>query len=311
MPRFSIIVPCFNAEAFLPAALETVTNQTERDWEFICVDDGSGDGTFPMLLSAALKDTRIRVIRQRNQGPGAARNRGAAAARGEILVFLDADDLWVPGKLASLGGAFDGADRPDLVFSQVAFFRDNPGAPSAFSTVPAGQLTVRNFIGENPTCTMSNVAITAETFRRVGGFDTDMHHSEDLAWLIRVAASGAAINGIPEMLTFYRANEQGLSADLEAMHRGWRRAAAQVTALDPSVSPADIRAAEAVHLRYLARRALRTGAPATTALNLICRALAKSPAGYFNDPRRSLAIAAGSLAALFMPASTRRMAFGN
>ena len=311
MPRFSIIVPCFNAEAFLPAALETVTNQTERDWEFICVDDGSGDGTFPMLLSAALKDNRIRVIRQQNQGPGAARNRGAAAASGEILVFLDADDLWAPGKLAALGRAFAAADRPDLVFSRVAFFRDDPGAPGAFSTVPAGPLSVRSFMGENPTCTMSNIAITAETFRRAGGFDTDMHHAEDLAWLIRAAASGAVIKGIPETLTFYRANEKGLSADLEAMHRGWRRAVAQVTVLDPSVPPADIRAAEAVHLRYLARRALRTGAPATTALHLICRALAKSPSGYFNDPRRSLAIAAGSLAALFMPVGARRLAFGN
>ena len=55
-------------------------------------------------------------------------------------------------------------------------------------------------MGENPTCTMSNIAITAETFRRAGGFDTDMLHAEDLAWLIRAAASGAVIKGINNMI---------------------------------------------------------------------------------------------------------------
>lgn len=311
MPRFSIIIPCYNAAEFLPSALLTVARQTVHDWELICVDDGSTDETAALLERAAAVDSRIHVIRQENRGPGAARNNGAAAASGQVLAFLDADDVWAAEKLSRLAAVFDRSNPPDLVFSQVAFFRDNPEAPSARSTIPDGPLGVRNFLGENPTCTMSNIAVTADTFARTGGFDAGMHHSEDLAWLIRVAASGANIGAIPETLTFYRTNEKGLSADLEAMHQGWRRAVHQLETMDQPISAADLRAAEAIHLRYLARRALRTGAPATTALSLIARALAKSPRAYFSDPLRGTAIAAASLAALIIPAGTRRLAFRN
>ena len=152
---------------------------------------------------------------------------------------------------------------------------------------------------------------SATTFRRAGGFELGVSHSEDLAWLIRMAGAGLRIEGIGETLTFYRANEGGLSADLEAMHRGWKLAIAQAAELDPSISPAELRAGEAIHLRYLARRALRTGASARTSLALIGRALVKSPRAYFNHPRHSLSILAGACAALIMPIRIRRHTFGN
>ena len=91
----SVIVPAFNPGAYLVEAVESVLAQTVADWELIVVDDGS-TACFPDLGA----DARIRIVRQPNGGPASARNRGIDLARGEFVAFLDADDLWLPTKLA-------------------------------------------------------------------------------------------------------------------------------------------------------------------------------------------------------------------
>ena len=91
--RFSIIMPVYNAEATLAAALASVCSQSFADWELLCVDDGSTDGSAVILADRAARDSRIRVFHQANAGVGAARNRALALVRGEFFLFLDADDL--------------------------------------------------------------------------------------------------------------------------------------------------------------------------------------------------------------------------
>ena len=98
-PRVSIIIPAFNAEARIEAALETVLQQTMRELEVIVVNDGSYDRTASLLRRAMKKDDRIRLIEQANRGIGEARNQGLAIARGALVAFLDHDDLWHPEKL--------------------------------------------------------------------------------------------------------------------------------------------------------------------------------------------------------------------
>ena len=108
-PDVSVIVPTYNRLHALPASLASLLTAQEIDLEVIVVDDGSTDDT-PRVL-AAYAD-RIRVIRQANQGAGAARNAGIAAARGEYVAFLDSDDLWHPRKLELQLARF--ASDPDL-----------------------------------------------------------------------------------------------------------------------------------------------------------------------------------------------------
>src|SRR5215470_7796162 len=96
MPLFSVVIPSFNRVAFLATALNSIFTQRFTDFEIIVVDDGSTDATMDYLQS--LED-RIEVFRQPNQGPGAARNRGARQAGGAYLAFLDSDDLWFPWTL--------------------------------------------------------------------------------------------------------------------------------------------------------------------------------------------------------------------
>ena len=309
MPRFSIIVPCYNADASLLQTIASVQAQTFRDWELLCMDDGSTDQTPRLISAASSSDSRIRAFRQANAGPAAARNRAIELATGEIIAFLDADDLWVPQKLAALDRRFRQLDAPDAVFSRVGFFKSDPYRPGTVSTVPNKPLKLLDLVGENPVCTMSNIALTTAAWRRSGGIDPDIVHAEDLEWLIRLVASGARVIGMQDVLTLYRANENGLSANLSAMHRGWARAVRTATAIDPAIGRKEVAAGEAVHLRYLARRALRTGQPPMTAISFALRGVKSSPRGFFSPPRRGLAVLGAALLAPILPAPVRRFGF--
>lgn len=309
MPRFSIIVPCFNAAETLQATLDSVRAQTFDDWEMICVDDASTDATGEILAAAAAHDPRICIRRQANAGPAVARNRAAAMATGDVLAFLDADDLWAATKLEELDRAFNRPDRPDGVYGRVAFFKSDPARPGATSSPLDRALQLRDLIGENPVCTMSNIAVTTKAWHRSGGMSADIVHAEDLEWLIRLVGGGDRLTGLTQSLTLYRANESGLSADLASMHAGWARAVQTAQRLDCSITDRDVARGEAVHLRYLARRALRTGQSPRLALSLALRGISRSAAGFFSSPRRGLLVLAGALIAPVLPAGLRRLSF--
>ena len=93
-PKVSIIVPVYNVERYLPRCLESLTAQTLRDIEIVCVDDESPDGSLAILRDFAARDARIRVVSQRNKRQGGARNTGMDLAAGEWIAFVDSDD-WV------------------------------------------------------------------------------------------------------------------------------------------------------------------------------------------------------------------------
>lgn len=99
MPKISVIIPCYNVEKYIRQCLESVVNQTMKDIEIICVDDGSSDGTIEILQEFQEKDNRIKVIEQSNSGAGAARNNGLRIATGKYLSFLDSDDFFEPNML--------------------------------------------------------------------------------------------------------------------------------------------------------------------------------------------------------------------
>jgi glycosyl transferase family 2 len=97
--RVSVIVPLYNKALYVTRALDSIAAQTFEDFEVIVVDDGSTDGSHEH--ASAHPDKRVRVVHQSNAGPGSARNRGIAEARGDLLAFLDADDEWMPEYLKS------------------------------------------------------------------------------------------------------------------------------------------------------------------------------------------------------------------
>lgn len=114
-PKISIIVPVYNVEAYLPQCLDSLINQTYKNLEIICVNDGSPDGSAEILQQYAEKDNRIQAITQENQGASIARNQGLAVAHGDYVMFVDGDD-WID--LDTCKAAVDAAVRhhADVVF---------------------------------------------------------------------------------------------------------------------------------------------------------------------------------------------------
>ena len=94
--KVSVIIPVYNTENYLRACLDSVVNQTLRDIEIICVNDGSTDNSLSILKEYAQKDSRIVLINQKNAGVSVARNNAIAVAKGEYLAFLDSDDWFEP-----------------------------------------------------------------------------------------------------------------------------------------------------------------------------------------------------------------------
>ena len=103
--KVSVIMPVYNSAQFLPECLNCVINQTLRDIEIICIDDGSTDGSLQILEEYAQKDSRITVLKQKHQYAGVARNKGMEHAKGEYLSFLDSDDMFEPVMLEEMYNA--------------------------------------------------------------------------------------------------------------------------------------------------------------------------------------------------------------
>jgi glycosyltransferase involved in cell wall biosynthesis len=112
-PLVSVIIPTFNRGWILKEAIDSVLAQDHKDYELIVVDDGSTDNT-PQILESFGQD--IIVLRQANKGVSAARNRGIASANGQLIAFLDSDDIWLPGKLSQQVDFFE--STPDAVIHQ-------------------------------------------------------------------------------------------------------------------------------------------------------------------------------------------------
>lgn len=115
MPFFSIIIPVYNVASYLRECLDSVLAQTFTDWEAICIDDGSTDGSGVILDEYAAKDDRFRVLHQTNAGVSIARNYGLSGAKGEWLLFADADDAYRVNAFSEIAKLVS-SDRYDAYF---------------------------------------------------------------------------------------------------------------------------------------------------------------------------------------------------
>lgn len=141
MCSISVIIPVYNTEQYVDAAIKSVLSQTHTDFELIIINDGSTDRSLERILSYKNLDSRIFVLSQENQGPGAARNRGLEMARGEYIYFMDSDDLLEPESLATCF-ALACRNQLDLVAFSAAAFSDLPGAAEAFNNYQKPDLLV-------------------------------------------------------------------------------------------------------------------------------------------------------------------------
>lgn len=305
-PTFSVIVPLYNSAATIRETIASIREQEEENFELIVVDDGSTDDGLSIMLREASRDPRIKLVAQPNAGVSAARNNGASLARGRLLAFCDADDIWHPAKLSHHRALHDGDPDISASYAKTAFLEereeDRPRSRTV-SSIHSGPLTVEQIIGENPVCTASNIVVTREAFERIGGFTVGMNFAEDQEWLARAAKGCEPIVGIEQVLVGYRLSPDGLSVNLAQMYAGWRK----VVALHAGGQ--DVSSAEALYCRYLARRSLRNGHSPAEARYYALRGMSLDHAAFLSDFRRGGATLAASLSAFAIPAPMRQRLF--
>lgn len=300
-PVFSVIIPVYNAEADIEATVRSVLAQSFQDFELLLIDDGSSDGSLKKMLKLAEEDERIRLLSKANEGVSATRNMGVGMSRGQYLAFLDADDVWMGDKLAQhcqLGAA--------ISYAQIRFLYEGRSQIFTYSTVPARSLGCFELLSENAVCTTSNLVVRRDVFEAVGGFDTGLNHAEDQDWLLRAARAGYEIAGIDRHLVDYRMSAGGLSADIGKMYAAWSRLADDCATHIDGEQRAQ---AEAIYLRYLARRALRTGGDVHLARRLALKGVRQAPAEFLKDLKRGGGTLVGALLSPYVPAALRPKVF--
>ncbi len=209
-PQVSVIIPCYNYAAFLPDAVGSVRAQSFTGWELLIVDDGSTDGTCAVAQSLRAS-VPLRLIRQSNAGPAAARNTGARHAHAPLLLFLDADDMLPPDALRLMVAALRA--HPDAAFVSGAmqvFGSDAlywPGLPVDLAT-----LMLDNTV-------LPAALVQKDIWSAAGGFDEALRLGEDWDFWLRVVAAGGRGLVLRETLLYYR--RHGPSLMSHARQDGW------------------------------------------------------------------------------------------
>lgn len=214
---FTVVMPSYNRPEVAVAALERLAGPETAGLEVIVVDDGSTDGTVAAVeaVAARSRGAVIRVIRQANAGPGAARNRGAAAAATPWVVFHDSDDLWMPwtaGVLRDLLAGPEAAAASILLLSTRSFHD-----PAELEGLPQAPLEIRRhatmldfrLADRLPMIASCNLAFRREAYLALGGFVTDVRHGEDTDLLYRASLVGEAWAIAAPVMMGYRAAQAG------------------------------------------------------------------------------------------------------
>lgn len=218
-PIVSVIMPAYNAERFIEAAIRSVMEQTFQNWELIVLDDGSRDHTRQIIETLAQQDQRIRNCpNERNMGVARTRNRGFDLCRGRYVALLDSDDIWHPEKLEKqLARAQE--TGAELIFTPYALM-DASGAPVGTEYLVPAQVSYSQLLKEN-VIGCSTVMLSAHLLQNYR-FETDFFHEDYVLWL-RLLQDGCTAVSCSEVLVNWRylPNSRSFDKRKSAMNR-WR-----------------------------------------------------------------------------------------
>ncbi len=197
----TVIIPVHNGERYLAAAIRSILDQTRLPAEILVVDDGSTDGSAAI---ARAFDPPVHVLTQANLGPAAARNLGVEHASSDLLAFLDADDLWMPNKLARQLLAIETDRALDAVLGQVEnFVSPELEASEAAKLARNAALSGEFHIGA--------LLIRRDAFLRVGWFDIRLRHGEFIDWWSRAMQLDLIYTVMPQLVLRRRLHANNLT----------------------------------------------------------------------------------------------------
>ena len=306
-PRLSVIIPSRNDLASLPRAVSSALALPLDRFEVIVIDDGSTDGTWEWLAAEAARDPRIVPVRRRaDHGVSAARNAGIALARAPLVGFLDADDVWLAGRIAERVRWHESQPDATMSFSDFATLLTDGRLQDRYQAywprfrrfvqarsgmIPLGNAGFGLLVGENPVCTSSVIARSLAV-RQAGGFDARLRQAEDWDLWIRLTAAGpVATSTVIEV--YHAARPDSLSQNVAERvaslrevvrrhsHQAWRRA------------PTAALSAQCMLAQAEAELAQREGHATTALLHSFAAALLRPSVKLLRDAARAALVAVG------------------
>ena len=222
----SVVIPCFNAERYVCAAINSVLLQEWPEIEIIVIDDGSKDSSASLISNTF---PQVKLVRQKNQGVAAARNKGIALAKGEWIAFLDADDIWLPGKLAQQWAQLQSNPEVRMNYTAWHVWQSANSMPSEnlINTLASSAGDTQRWAGPSgwiyPALLLdcevwtSTVFAHRSLFEEIGKFDTTLRIGEDYDLWLR-ASRVTAIMRVPCPLALYRSHPASITKSCPAQN---------------------------------------------------------------------------------------------
>jgi glycosyltransferase involved in cell wall biosynthesis len=280
----SVVVPAFDGENRIAGTLRQLRHQTFRDFEIVVVDDGSRDGTAAVVRRLVNDDPRIRLVEQANRGTAGARNRGIAEARGDLIAFLDDDDLWLPQKLELQVARLDEVPKAAVVSCFSALVdADHRLLGWRFGGETEGDV-YREMLEWDMVSGGSVALARRAALEEVGGYDESLRHRADWDLWIRLSRT-YSFTCVPQALVGYTRRAGSTSRDSEEMVEEGRIVLARASREDPDLDPSEEHALLGRDLFGTACLCLIDGERAS-AWRYLMRALRSGPGRIIGQPRR-------------------------
>ena len=215
----SVIIPAYNASAFIEETIQSVLDQTHTNIELIIINDGSTDNTLQIIENLEKQDTRISVISKSNSGVCDTRNTGIKSAKGNFTVFLDADDLWEASFLENCLSVFESNNDIHAIYTKGQFVNEKSEKLDQFieaNTIHSVEdiLEWKNGFVATPSCTIYRTPNKDE----IQNWDNELSTAADQDYFLRIAAKHAII-AINEVLFYYRVHDNNMHQNITVMER--------------------------------------------------------------------------------------------
>lgn len=210
-PRVSVLMPVYNGEAFLHEAVQSILNQTEPNFEFLIVDDGSTDQSRAILEEYAAQNTHIRLLFRQHEGLVPALNYGISQARAPLIARMDADDIAFPERLEKQADAMEANQKIGVLGTHILAI-DAGGRPVRTFTPPVdhASLDASHIENRDPRIWHPSTMIRRNLLQDLGGYRPDYPYCEDLDLWLRMAEH-AELAHLPEVLLQYRLHLDSVS----------------------------------------------------------------------------------------------------
>lgn len=217
--RFSIVIPIYNSEKFLKKSIESIFEQTEKDWELLLINDGSNDKSLDICREYEMTDDRVVLISKMNEGVSKTRNLGISRAQGEYIIFLDADDMLISNALQIISGKIDRFD-PDIVSYHTLRTNEEMEIISPFTICKYEKEKIvrnaedfcadiyRELIQGSNLGIIGNYAVRRSLIKDIS-FDSEMVMCEDWLFNMQMFEKATSVVFIPDYLYLYRDNSNG------------------------------------------------------------------------------------------------------